>query len=466
MCFFQQSIVATTISTTMLVLMIVLLIAINDIGICAFSPLSSFKSPNYTSFTTSSSSNYHRTLCSFLQQSSTMEGECKTDWEKALASSSTTTTTTKAAILKYTFVGGLLENESVDLSEIEEIWIEEVGENVEQHVDEEAFARFWYAVDGLFEYEDIVEEDNSEEEYDEDEDESQTTEGKIKEIWFNPQHKNNNESKSLGESIGLGEVVLLLTTNIGIDTSVLRNLFDTGRKASNYQHATNNNTGRNRFPASDSSAFADLADEVLLNCEDVLLTILDAIDENIPSIYSELFCPGPQWAYKQPLNSKLEQPTVTPPQHLMDTCPSLRDLYMAGELEWSEGEPAINIYTEGGYFGAHKDHLALTILVPLSSPQEGDFKGGGTGFWKGNRAMSENPGVIPPDFVLTPNIGEVLVFGGDVTHQGMAVQDGVRGVFVASFSTRTEASPLNRVQGLNRRDDNDEVVSSGFQSGF
>ena len=34
---------------------------------------------------------------------------------------------------------------------------------------------------------------------------------------------------------------------------------------------------------------------------------------------------------------------------LQDACPSLRDLYMAGELEWSEGEPAINVYTAGGF---------------------------------------------------------------------------------------------------------------------
>ena len=41
---------------------------------------------------------------------------------------------------------------------------------------------------------------------------------------------------------------------------------------------------------------------------------------------------------------------------------------MAAELEWSEGEPAINVYTSDGYFGAHKDHLALTALIPLSPP--------------------------------------------------------------------------------------------------
>jgi len=150
---------------------------------------------------------------------------------------------------------------------------------------------------------------------------------------------------------------------------------------------------------------------------------------------------------------------------------------MAGELEWSEGEPAINIYTEGGYFGAHKDHLGLTVLVPLtlptttaggggecdgadndagsssSSSSTGDFIGGGTGFWSGNRATGENPlgGMnSATEIIRPPQLGWALVFGGDVTHAGMEVKGGVRGVFVASFSTRTEVSSLDRVQGLQR----------------
>ena len=45
---------------------------------------------------------------------------------------------------------------------------------------------------------------------------------------------------------------------------------------------------------------------------------------------------------------------------------------MAGELEWSEGEPAMNLYEAPGLFGAHKDHMALTVLVPLSLGGEGD----------------------------------------------------------------------------------------------
>ena len=37
-----------------------------------------------------------------------------------------------------------------------------------------------------------------------------------------------------------------------------------------------------------------------------------------------------------------------------------------------------NVYGGGGYFGCHKDHLALTVLIPLTNPSA-DFAGGGTG---------------------------------------------------------------------------------------
>mmetsp|Transcript_16523 Transcript_16523/g.30709 ORF Transcript_16523/g.30709 Transcript_16523/m.30709 type:complete len:134 (-) Transcript_16523:182-583(-) len=119
---------------------------------------------------------------------------------------------------------------------------------------------------------------------------------------------------------------------------------------------------------------------------------------------------------------------------------------MMGELEWSEGEPAINVYEGGGYFGAHKDHLALTVLIPLTSPDQ-NFEGGGTGFWAGNRDTSENP-EEPPDKILKPAAGSALVFGGDVTHAGMPVKSGLRSVFVCSFSTRTPASSPDRLHGM------------------
>jgi len=88
----------------------------------------------------------------------------------------------------------------------------------------------------------------------------------------------------------------------------------------------------------------------------------------IPSIFVTLFKPSKHWCAWQPLNAQLEQPTVPPDAALKEKCDSQRELYVMDELEWSEGEPAINIYQE--CFGCHKDHLALTILIPLTSPLE------------------------------------------------------------------------------------------------
>ena len=82
---------------------------------------------------------------------------------------------------------------------------------------------------------------------------------------------------------------------------------------------------------------------------------------------------------------------------------------MAGELEWSEGEPAINVYSAGGGFGTHKDHMALTVLIPLTAPAT-DFSGGGTGFW--SALDEEMMGGVPsgsPTKVLKPPIGTALM---------------------------------------------------------
>ena len=200
-------------------------------------------------------------------------------------------------------------------------------------------------------------------------------------------------------------------------------------------------TGRTRMPVGDELP------KVAPLCQEILLRVLDVVDAQFPSIYETLFKPCDEWASRQPLNAQGVQPTTPPPLHLADTSPTLRELYEGGELEWSEGEPAINVYTTNGYFGAHKDHLALTVLMPLTAP--GDFAGGGTGFWAGGRDESEDP-ETPPDTVLTPAPGTALIFGGDVTHAGMPVVEGVRSVFVASFSTRTPASRESRVRGLAR----------------
>ena len=87
------------------------------------------------------------------------------------------------------------------------------------------------------------------------------------------------------------------------------------------------------------------------------------------------------------------------------------------QLKFSSREPAINIYTTGGQFLAHKDAQSLTILLPLSSPT--DFTGGGTAFWTQD---SRGHRVEEPSIIQKPkNCGTALLFGGCVTHSGVAV---------------------------------------------
>ena len=280
----------------------------------------------------------------------------------------------------------------------------------------------------------------------------------VNEVWLNFREiEGEIEGKvprALGETVAAGEVVLCLPHVV--EEEEVQWLLRAGLEACGEAPPS---TGRRRFCVSDPEAF--LSTEVMLRCEEVLLRVLDRLDDECPSIYSTLFAPGEGWAARQPLNARGVQPKSAdgPPAHLAETCPTLRDLYLAGELEWSEGEPAINVYGAGGQFGCHKDHLALTVLMPLTAPGT-DFAGGGTGFWAGNRETSEDP-QSNPTAVLAPALGTALVFGGDVTHAGMPVQAGLRAVFVASFSTRTPASRVERCRGLQSR----EVrVSEAFRS--
>ena len=139
-------------------------------------------------------------------------------------------------------------------------------------------------------------------------------------------------------------------------------------------------------------------------CEALLLRVMERLDAELPMIRHALFG---------------------------DASACLRELYRDDALEFSSREPGVNIYREGSEFLPHKDHQALTVLLPLSSPEA--FKGGGTGFWhqdaRGHR-------VEQPSVVLRPPAGSALVFGGHVTHAGMPVEAGVRVAYVASFSAR------------------------------
>ena len=113
---------------------------------------------------------------------------------------------------------------------------------------------------------------------------------------------------------------------------------------------------------------------------------------------------------------------------------ALSELVDLGELEFSPNEPAINIYFAGGGFTPHEDSCALTVLIPLSSSDDA-FSGGGTGFWPPLSRRS-HAADDEPSLVLKPTVGTALLFNGDVTHAGLQVVSGTRGVLVASFSRK------------------------------
>lgn len=105
-------------------------------------------------------------------------------------------------------------------------------------------------------------------------------------------------------------------------------------------------------------------------------------------------------------------------------------------LQFSEGEPAINVYYAGGEFAPHQDKQRLTVLVALSDAASGAFTGGGTAFWsEDDGAQARAPSSTPPPPTLTVHApaGTATLFCGEVTHGALPVDAGQRAVFVASF---------------------------------
>ena len=112
-----------------------------------------------------------------------------------------------------------------------------------------------------------------------------------------------------------------------------------------------------------------------------------------------------------------------------------------GSLVFSHGEPAVNVYRQGGQFQPHEDLQSLTVLVPLSDP--GAYGGGGTAFWSEEaRGAAREAG--PPSLMLRPAAGTALLFVGSVTHAGLPVTSGTRHVYVASFSSHRGYKPHAR----------------------
>jgi hypothetical protein len=166
----------------------------------------------------------------------------------------------------------------------------------------------------------------------------------LRQVWLDPTTDEEERRRTLGESIASGKVVMCVPDVVS--DAEASSLVGAGLAARDVQRERTGRTaahGRNRFwvPSTFDS-------EVVMQCEEILLRVLDRVDEELPSVYEELFRPSATWCASQPLTAQGNQPSVLPPAHLGDTCPTLRDLYMAGELEWSEGEPAINVYATSG----------------------------------------------------------------------------------------------------------------------
>ena len=70
-----------------------------------------------------------------------LEGDAHSDW---LAVSSNGAPAPKSAIFGSTFITELIADGDLSLSEAEDIWLQCVGEAVDE-ADEAAFGRFWYA---------------------------------------------------------------------------------------------------------------------------------------------------------------------------------------------------------------------------------------------------------------------------------------------------------------------------------
>lgn len=145
------------------------------------------------------------------------------------------------------------------------------------------------------------------------------------------------------------------------------------------------------------------------------------------------------------------------------------------ELVFSEGEPALILYSPGSGFEPHEDGMALTCLLNVTSADD-NYGGGGTAFWSQEEGDSHDDpradsggcsgddarkrrktsnegdcdgftksygdtsgdskakGNARPAVVIRPAAGTAILFGGNVTHAAVSVASGQRVVLVAGFS--------------------------------
>ena len=229
------------------------------------------------------------------------------------------------------------------------------------------------------------------------------------------------ESWSIGERLRSGETILKVNGLVSEDEcNILKS--SCRREASLSPGTQLEKAGLVRLPTigaweraqqTETPCTDPLSPEMNTLVQELLARVMQMIDLQLPSLVETLF--------KDDSKSK----TVS-----KRTATSLAELFVTKQLKFSSREPAINVYTAGGEFLAHKDAQALTVLLPFSSPTT-DFRGGGTAFWSQD---SRGHRVEDPSLLVRPSAGTVLLFGGCVTHAGQPILEGTRVVLVASFS--------------------------------
>ncbi|CAB9528554.1 expressed unknown protein [Seminavis robusta] len=230
---------------------------------------------------------------------------------------------------------------------------------------------------------------------------------------------------SLGERIQSGESLITLTSLLSKDETEYLSRLASAAATTQRTNKSNNCTldhtlqvcvvrmptlaAASRENSRGRAPVAGLPETLSLFLEEILERALIFIDQEI--------CPS----LKETLFGKQKDGGVT----------SIAQLFLNNQLEYSRREPAVNVYSApNGKFSMHKDCHALTLLVPLSDPIL-DFTGGGTAFWS---QSSPTEGQHDPSLVMIPPAGTALLFGGCVSHKGLAIETGTRVVFVVSFS--------------------------------
>ena len=100
-------------------------------------------------------------------------------------------------------------------------------------------------------------------------------------------------------------------------------------------------------------------------------------------------------------------------------------------------DPVIIKYDAGNELAPHEDMRELTIVVPLNPLGDYPMVGGGTRFWvEGiSPACADSDGGVS----LMPSAGTGILFNGDITHSGNAVEAGTRFVLMTSIALDDQA---------------------------